>query len=877
VSDPLVPGLGADEGSGISAPPESRFDVFLSHSGRDAQVVHRIARALLREGISPWLDAWCLTPGATWQDELDDGLRRSASCAVFVGPNDLGAWERMEVALALDRAAKDRSYRVFPVLLPGLERFDPNVLPPFLRTRTWVDLRKGIDNQDALQALINAVRGVPFGSAPVAALDQTNPPYRGLRAFEERHSHLFFGREAEIQRLLEQLKVARFLAVVGPSGAGKSSLVRAGVLAALQAGRFPSSETWRTSVDRPGGSPLAVLAARLLALGSSAGMQRTVDELGSDRRTVHLAVSLALADRPQEERVALVVDQLEEVFTLCQDELERVAFLDNLVYAATVPNGRTVVITTIRSDFYTRLAAYAEVAQLVQTHQMLVGALGIDRLQEVIEGPAFAAGLDVEAGLTQTIIDDVAGRPGAMPLLEHALLETWNRRRGTMLTLEGYRASGGVQGALRERAEETYGRLSAQERRIARSLLLRLTQPGEGTEDTRRRAQLSELRTSAEDDTVTGVVDDLAAARLLTVGEGPRGEACVEMAHEALIRGWPRLRDWIDEERAALRVHRRLADSAREWQENGRDRSLVYRGRRLAEALAYRKEPEVELNETERAFLAAGTRVRRTTRLVAGVGVVALIAALGWLALPQIRQYEWRREAVSKAPMVSFPAGVASVGAPGNERSRPPGRIAVGAFRLDRYEVRNDAYRLCVKAQRCQRPAEPAKERRFDVAPGRLPVVNVTALQAAAFCRWLGRRLASEAEWERAARGLSGRPWPWGSESPSRVPVNVSRDARPASGVVAVDSASARAGASPEGVTHLVGNVREFTRTPDECRPSQYACPRLWDGRTSIAAIATRGGGWDEPATRVSGADALGVDPVTFLNDATGFRCARSA
>lgn len=224
--------------SDATSPPV--FDVFLSHNSREKAVVERIAEKLKSEKVEPWLDKWCLTPGGDWQDELAEGLRRSNSCAVFVGPDGIGNWERMEFKLATDRMAKDRAFRVFLVLLPDLpEPFDASLLPPFLNTRTWVDMRKGISDPRAFQTLINAVKGVAPGPETPIALRDDICPYRGLRAFNEEHSEFFFGRERDVQRLVEKLKSTRFLVVIGPSGSGKSSVVRAGLLPALSKGRCP--------------------------------------------------------------------------------------------------------------------------------------------------------------------------------------------------------------------------------------------------------------------------------------------------------------------------------------------------------------------------------------------------------------------------------------------------------------------------------------------------------------------------------------------------------------------------------------------------------------------------------------------------------------
>jgi CHASE3 domain sensor protein/energy-coupling factor transporter ATP-binding protein EcfA2 len=614
-----------------------RFDVFLSHNNRDRPVVEPIAQHLKAAGLEPWLDKWSLTPGGEWQSELGAGLDASVACAVFVGPHDLGAWELQEVAVALDRAARQKDFRVFPVLLPGVdEPFDPNRLPHFLRARTWVDFRRGQNDTRALQDLINAVKGVPFGPGVSEAPRTDVAPYRGLRVFGEEDARFFFGRDREVQRLVEKLKSGSFVAVLGPSGSGKSSLVRAGLLPKLRAKALAQGEQWQVCVLRPGATPLTALAAQLGRLLPDHAMQATLDALGQDARTLNLYVEMALADRPAGDRVVVIVDQLEEVFTLCRDEMERRQLFSTLLEATSVPGGRTIVIVTLRTDFYARCATYPELAQLIGARQMLVGPMDADGLRQAIEQPAHRVGLELEEGLSDTILADVAREPGGLPLLEHALLELWERRRGVMLTLEGYVQAGGVHGAVAQRAEQIYVQLSPNEQSIARRTLLRLTQPGEGTEDTRRRVARIELLPIEGDESFDRVLGRLVDARLLTTGRDETGEEVVDVSHEALIRGWPRLRGWIDADRSGLLIHRRLSDAAREWENLDREPGSLYRGARLAAGLAWADDHEDDLSHLERDFLmssqaaecretkATSRRTRRLRGLASGLGVLGL-------------------------------------------------------------------------------------------------------------------------------------------------------------------------------------------------------------------------------------------------------------
>jgi WD40 repeat protein/energy-coupling factor transporter ATP-binding protein EcfA2 len=631
------------------------FDVFLSHNSREKPAVERLGQHLKRAGIEPWLDKWHLTPGGRWQEELAAGLRESASCAVFIGAHDAGDWEREEIGLALDRAAKTRGFRVFLVLLPGAnEPFDPNALSPFLSTRTWVDLRGGIESAASVQALVNAIKGVPMGSAqPAVESSDAVCPYLGLRPFDAEHATYYFGREREIQRLVEQLKDTRFLAVLGPSGSGKSSLVRAGLLPALRNGVLPGSYDWLIHVFTPGADPLTQLAAQFVSFSGQHGMHDTLDRMADDPRTLHLATTLVMTSRPAGARVVWVVDQFEEVFTLCSDETRRTQFIANLLHAS-APEGRSVVIITLRADFYHRCAAYADLASRVSANQLLVGPMDSDALRQAIEEPARIAGLEFEEGLVATILEDVEGQPGALPLLEHSLLEFWERRRAGMLTLEAYRESGGVSGAIARRAETILASFDETKKTIVRRVLMRLTQIGEGTEDTRRRAAMSELVTNTQQSAaVEEVVRAWTDARLLTSTAEDGAERWVTVSHEALIRAWPRLRKWIDEDRAGQRLHRQITDASQEWQRLNRDDSALLRGVRLAQAREFLAQQRDAFNDLEVTFLQASAALERAEQrrrerarrqvigsLAAGI-IVAL--ALGFGAFWQWRQAERER------------------------------------------------------------------------------------------------------------------------------------------------------------------------------------------------------------------------------------------
>jgi class 3 adenylate cyclase len=445
-----------------------------------------------------------------------------------------------------------------------------------------------------------AAAGLPDYSLPPADVPC---PYKGLLPFQAEDGGLFFGRERLTADLARRLRESGFLAVVGPSGSGKSSLVRAGLVPALRRGE--DGAELRPHIFAPGAEPLAQLdAARGAAL--------------------------------------VVVDQFEELFTLCRDEEQRAAFVDRLLDAR--EQGAHVIVA-LRADFYGHCADYPRLAAAVEARQALVGPMTEEELRRAIERPAERAGLLLEPGVVEAILRDVEGQPGGLPLLSHSLLETWKRRSGRMLTVIGYLQAGGVQGAIAKTAETVYrDALTPDQRALARNIFLRLTELGDATEDTRRRVALAELVPRTEQAAaVDAVLQILVDARLVTVGEGT-----VEVAHEALIRHWPTLREWLDEDREGRLLHRRLTQAARDWDALGRDPALLFRGARLAATGDWAAAHDAELNELEREFVAAGRdatereaeRQRRANRrlraLLAGaLGLLAVAAAAGAVALLQ--------------------------------------------------------------------------------------------------------------------------------------------------------------------------------------------------------------------------------------------------
>ncbi|MBI1877295.1 MAG: protein kinase [Chloroflexi bacterium] len=526
------------------------------------------------------------------------------------------------------------------------------------------------------QALATGDRGRETGASILPGLrssvtgqavaELTNP-YKGLRPFQEADAADFFGREALTEQLLARLGEVRmedsgsriensqklvpssatldppssifyprFLAVVGPSGSGKSSVVRAGLIPAVRRGALPDSDTWFVVQMLPGAHPLEELEAALLRIAVNPP-ESLLNQMREDERGLLRAIRRSL---PDESELLLVIDQFEEVFTLVEDRTERACFLDGLLAAVSDPRSSLRLIVTLRADFYDRPLLYPAMGELMRQHTEVVLPLSATEVERAIAGPAERVGVRLEQGLAAAILGDVSEQPGALPLLQYALTELFERREDHTLTRAAYQASGGVLGALARRADELYDGLDAASQEAARQLFLRLVTLGEGTEDTRRRVLRVEVEALAASMTadrrpqtadgsspqisavggqpsavIGQVIDQFGRYRLLSFDRDPltRGPT-VEVAHEALLREWGRLREWLDASRGDIRLQRLLATAATEWQEAGQEASFLLRGTRLDQFAGWAGTTTLALTPAERAYLEASLADRAARR-----------------------------------------------------------------------------------------------------------------------------------------------------------------------------------------------------------------------------------------------------------------------
>lgn len=707
-------------------------------------------------------------------------------------------------------------------------------------------------------------------------------PYRGLSAFREEDAEFFFGREDFTQQLVTAVERQQLVAVIGNSGSGKSSVVFAGLIPKLR-----QQPEWLIADFRPTTHPFEELAAALVYLREpeESKVKQDVDAgmlskaLQKGELTVRTVLSRILEDNT---RLLLVADQFEQLYTLCEDIQKRRLFLEQLLEAVNhLPN--FTLVLTLRADFLGSALSDRPLADALQNADVKLGPMNRQELLSTIVKPAQKLGVSIEPGLTERILEEVEKSPGNLPLLEFALTLLWKNQSNGQLTHEAYQEIDGVEQALANYASELYGKLSETDKQKAQRLFIQLVHPGKGTEDTRRIATRDEV---GEDnwDLVTRR-NGLADGRLVVTGRNEVGEETVEVIHEALIREWKTLRGWMEANREFRTWQEGLKAKMREWKETGRDDGALLRGLPLAQAEKWQQERSEEL-QAEKDFIRLSLELRdreekhkqdrrrrelalerqaklRLQWLAGLLGAIAVIGIGSTSILLYYRQVlPWRAKLLG-GKMLSIPDGPVMIGTDDHHASddeKPEWRTELPAFRIEPFEVSNRQYRLCVQAGACGVPQNPRLYR--DQSRLDHPVVYVTVLQAADYCRWLGRRLPTELEWEKTARGSEGRLSPAGN--------------KPQTSSAKKDTEPVKSGndVSIEGVYHLAGNVSEWTASYEQPY-NGYDEKNVWDGSPekidSNKRLVARGMNMAYDISRIT---MRTYGDITATSDYIGLRCA---
>ena len=799
----------------------------------------------------------------------------------------MGPWQQREQYLVLERqvAAEQHGQRfpVIPVLLPGAE-------PPlgFWSQQTWVDFCVRVDDPLRLHILVHAIHGQPPGPDAQETIRETLAslcPYRGLLYFREEDALFFFGREAAIAQLNSAVQQHHLVAVVGASGSGKSSVVRAGLVPELRKNR---DRVWEVvtmvQTDRPIHALAAVLMPFLEPDMSEVIRLREMNQLAEDvlswKTALRDIVDRVLAKQPGTDRLLLIADQWEELFTLCKDDAARRCFIDNILEATAAT--KLSAVLTLRGDFFGRaITDYRPLSDRVQGAQVNLGPMKREELRLAIEEPAKKVGLTFEAGLVDLMLEQANDGPGHLPLLEFVLRQLWEQRRGGELHHEAYRAMGQLEGAIATKADSIYDRLSPDDRRRVQQIFLRLVRPGEGEADTRRRATSSELGSELQ-----RLVKALADERLVVTSRVTGGEEdTIEVSHEALIRHWSKLKGWVEADRQFLVWQQRLNAMKKEWEASQRSTDLFLRGLPLWDACEWLEKKSESFSREERAFVIASYRHKWLRRSVVATVAMRLLLVVGvpvaWMWKEGVTvQYatsiilgRLHTRLVDKPKMVKLSGGTYQQGGSSGEAEQPVHQVTVKPFLMGQNEVTFAEYDQYIELTGGRRPSDEnwGREQR--------PVINVSWEDAKAYVKWLSQatgtqyRLPTESEWEYAARsGDKQERWAGTSkESELDQYVVFFQDVRNRTAEVGTKHANGF------GLHDLSGNVSEWV---EDCWHQTYeqaptdGSAWLDAGSGDCGRRVQRGGAWiyTPISLRVSYRIGLTMDQRNFMRGSVSFR-----
>ena len=777
------------------------FDVFLSYNRQDQARVEQLAQALRDRRLKLFKDDWYLSPGDHWPSALERRLADCRAVAVVIGGNGLGPWQEREVYAAIDREVRERQqgrsdFRVIPVLLNEGGRTDAGL--GFFSQNLWV---YG-DDPRAADLIVGAING----NTPAELYDEAHPdprtlicPYRGLGVFREQDQAFYFGREPDVDKLVAAVNDYPLVAIVGASGSGKSSLARAGLFPRLR--QQAEGRVWQiVTIDHPGRQPFRALAQALLpfwepkrvptwskndAYLAAKALAESLESDGTDR--FRRVVEEIFREEPGTTKLLLLIDQWEELYTYKPES--GLPFIKMLLEAVREPGIQ--VVLTVRADYWGEVLSHHPPlgARLAGAATVHLPALQRDGLEAVIRKPAERTQLAVDPALVEALLNDAEDQPGDLPLLEFALRQLWTGRTGNggILTRRAYADVGRLAKAIVTHAEAAYRRLTQEERDAVPGVFTALVHVGEARADLRRRARLRELSETGQ-----AVARRFADERLLvTSRDWTSGDELVEVAHEALLRHWPKLEEWIGQRRGALLTIRQLQADTQTWLGKHRNASYLWSNERVREAAtALTQLGDIALSEAEREFLGPIDPAIMATELdrrdISHERRALIGDRLALFGDPR-EGVALRADGLPDIAWCRIDGGEVTIEIredPNDPNSEVIDRLnrTVGPFRMARYPVTIAQFQAFL--DECHRDGEwhlppgfpidlpasypPPKPRgRF----GNHPMDSINWFDASAFCHWLGARLGfevrlpTEFEWQLAAtNGDAAFTYPWGAD-----------------------------------------------------------------------------------------------------------------
>lgn len=615
------------------------------------------------ESVEVFFDEDNLTAGVNWLTEIDNALSQSDVCIVFIGEQGIGGWQNKEALKAVNKNVDSKgNYKIIPVILPYENRKLTKNFPWFLADYQWVEF-SDVSDKYAFNTLLAGIRDNKHATINISGIN----PYKGLDYFEIKDAPFFFGRIFDLNwAFYKKLKLSsknathNFLAIVGDSGSGKSSFARAGILASLRAGKYENSDKWPLVITKPGDRPL-------LNLSTSLQKERIIDDSGSfDKNALDSKDQLRRTVEVYGSRIILLIDQFEETLTQCKDEQERKAYLQNLTEAN--KSGKLIILVTLRSDYYASFSKYAEFADILETNNYTLSGLDFSdkdddwekRIADIIEMPAKLAGVNVQPSLTHSIIQDLKGLQGTLPLLEMALSHIWkSKQHDAIIDLNDYGVvSGGrgMAGIVERHADKAYNTYTNEEKDSKKSTLLknifvRLVELTTGKDDVRKTVQKTQLEDELTGIFSIGEVNDALVylsgedARLISMRTDENKQVSIQVVHEVLIRNWSRLKGWIDERRDALLYYENLLRDIEEYNSNNKIREFLYSGKRLNKAKEWMHENADLVSKEIKIFINKPVQTQKKKKAQTAMGFL-FIGLVSWLGYVIYDNYQFNNSAV---------------------------------------------------------------------------------------------------------------------------------------------------------------------------------------------------------------------------------------